>query len=90
MVKKKVVEPEVVVVQEVTQSILPEEINQIKTLRNNAVHLTSLAEAAYAKARLAELEAQNYILQVFNKYKLSLADGDNINENGDVVKGKKA
>jgi len=84
---KKQKEP--AVVEKVIESVSPEEINQIKTLRNNSVQLTAVAEKAYDKARTAELEAQNYILQVFNKYKLSLADGDNLTEDGNVVRGEK-
>ncbi len=72
----------------VVESISTIELEQIKTLRANAVQLTAVAELAYSKARTAELEAQNIILQILNKYKLSISDGENINENGEILRKK--
>ncbi len=68
--------------------IAPEEVEQIKTLKTNAVQLVSTAEKAYVQARVAELEAQNYILQIFLKYKVSLSEGENINDLGHILRKK--
>lgn len=66
--------------------ITQEELDNIKKLQNNSVQLTTLTENTYNKAKLAKLEAENFILQMANKYKLDLHNGDNITDTGEIIR----
>lgn len=68
-----------------SEKITTEELNAVRDAKNKAVFATNTAEKARALAQVAELEAQNFILSLYNKYSLKIGD-DVIMENGDIVR----
>lgn len=71
------------VINEVTtiDRISQEELNKIKAYQSKAVYAATLAEKAYSDARVAELESHNYILTVYNKYRIVYGE-DSITNDG--------
>ena len=62
------------------ESLTQEEIGIIIDLKNKAI-------IANLSAKLAELEAKNYILTIYNKY--NIKNGiDQIVENGKIIRGQ--
>ena len=74
---------------EKVEVVTKEEIQQIKDAKNKAVLVTAQAERAVALARVAELETNNIILSIYNKYGLKVGV-DNIMENGQIAKAETA
>lgn len=64
------------------ESLHPEELQNILRAKARVMQLTTMAEKSVAEARVAELEAQNLILRIYNKYQLNQSAGDTISENG--------
>lgn len=61
------------------------ELNRVKELQAKAVYAATLAEKAYSEARVAELEAHNFTLTVYNKYKL-VSGKDSITNDGTIIR----
>lgn len=70
---------------EEAEKVTIEDIRKIKEAQSNAVLVTAQAEKAVALARVAELETNNIILGIYNKYDLKVGV-DNIMENGNIVR----
>jgi hypothetical protein len=69
------------------EMVSPEEMAKIRDARAKAVYATTLAEKSYSQAQVAELEAKNLILTVFNKYGLDVTK-DNVQEDGTIIRHK--
>jgi hypothetical protein len=68
--------------------ISEEDLNKIKQLQSKAAYIALLAEKAYADAKVAELEANNFTLIIYNKY--GLVNGqDSITNDGTIIKLEK-
>lgn len=74
---------------EKVQQITPEEIQSIRDAKNRAVLATAQAERAVAVSRVVELEANNLILSIYNKYGL-VSGQDNIMESGQIIRQEDA
>lgn len=70
------------------EKLTPTEIMQIRDAKTNAVITSTVAEKAYAQAKVAQLEVQNIILGICNKYRLDVSSGDNITEDGTIIRTK--
>jgi len=68
------------------EQVSPEDMQRIRDAKNNTVLATAKAETAVAMSTNAELQANNLILSIYNKYGLVLGT-DQIMENGNIVKG---
>jgi hypothetical protein len=68
-----------------SEKVTTEELTAVRDAKNKAVFATNTAEKSRALAQVAELEAQNLILSLYNKYGLKVGD-DVIMENGDIVR----
>lgn len=86
MARNKVVQT----TEEKEEKLSKEELSAIQQAKTKVVYLTTVAEKATAQARVAELEAQNLILSICNKYDLNLEGGDNITEEGVIKRAGKA
>lgn len=64
------------------------EINQLREAKTKALFATTNAEKTYAQAQVAELEVKNIILAICNKYKLDVSNGDNVKEDGTIIRVK--
>ncbi len=67
------------------EHISDEELNRIKNLQSKAVYAATLAEKAYSEARVAELEVNNFTLNVYNKYRL-ISGKDSITTDGLIIR----
>lgn len=67
------------------EHISDEELNKIKAMQTKAAYAAVLAEKAYAEARVAELETNNFTLTIFNKYKL-VSGKDSITNDGTILR----
>lgn len=67
------------------EHISDEELNKIKQLQTKASYLALLSEKTYAEAKVSELEAINFTLTIYNKYKL-ISGKDSIANNGDIIR----
>lgn len=72
---------------EIKEQISADELNKIKALQSKAVLQATVAEKAYADARIADLEANNFMLTVYNKYKL-VSGKDTITNDGSILRVK--
>ena len=61
------------------------ELNRIKALQTKAAYAAMLAEKTYAEAKVAELEAVNFTLTIYNKYKL-ISGKDSITNDGLIMR----
>jgi hypothetical protein len=89
MEENKTTVEEVTPVQEVTpvlEKITNEELSNIRTARNKSIYMTAVAEKAYAQAHSAELEVQNLMLNLLNKYSLNRTNGEGITEDGTIIR----
>jgi len=68
-----------------SERISDEELNKIKSLQAKASYAATLAEKYYSDARVAELEAHNFTLTVYNKYKL-VSGKDSITNDGTILR----
>ena len=70
---------------EVVNSLTQEEVHAVTVAKQRAVLANSEAEKAVALSRLADSEAKNLILQIYNKYSLKVGQ-DQILETGKIVR----
>lgn len=68
------------------ESINQEELKQIYDLKNKALQLTEQANKAVGSAKIADLEANNFIMQVFLKYGINQST-DQIMQDGTILRG---
>lgn len=70
-----------------SNSITEEELNNINNLKQKVVLATANAETAVLLKKNAELEVNNYILNIYNKYDIKVKT-DVISTSGEIIKGK--
>lgn len=71
------------------EHISDEELNKIKAMQTKTAYAAMVAEKAYADARIAELETNNYTLTIFNKYGL-ISGKDTISNDGTILRFEEA
>jgi len=86
------VEKEEDVHEDILETVLPEELKTITDLKAKAVALAAEAQKSLDVAKMADLEATNFTMQVFLKYKIDptkdqLHQDGSIHRDVDVQKG---
>lgn len=71
-----------------SENLTADELRIIGELKNKTVLLNTEAEKSVALAKLAESEAKNYILQIYNKYDLKIGK-DQIIDTGEIKREEK-